>query len=482
MKTKYILFKSIILLLLFAGISCQDLTESPAGISTSQNFYATPDQCEAALTASMNDLFNTWGGYQNIFGLFPDGHHEWETLSIGSDFAADYWRAHYSAIKNINAVLKAIKNGNLSTYDPVLVADLEGQAKFLRAFNYFTLVRLWGKIPYITEDTPDPVNIPLTPESRMEIAQVYDNIEADLTFAAENMNDYDGSVPARPCLWTAKSLLAKVYLTRATYPLNETANYDKAMDMADDVINNGPYSLVSNVEDVFSTSNKNNSEMIFCFQTTPDDPWMPGIAVAPEEWGGWSSGPVYIPFAESYPEQPRKHVYIMLDWASDLYDLENSPVMHYTESGSGVPWMGKYNYPNIAYDEIEGMSVLNQPLLRFSDVLLIYAEAANMVNGGPTQLAVDRLNLIIDRANEGTGVEERADISMTQDSFDKKVIDERSYELCFENDRIFDVYRKRLLQEIFDESILIDYNEEDYLLPIPSFDATFIGQNPGYEK
>jgi starch-binding outer membrane protein, SusD/RagB family len=482
MKNKYInLMKGLFVLLFFAGVSCQDLEENPAGISTSSNFYATPGQCESALTASMNDLINTWGGYENIFGVFPDGHHEWQTLDIGADYGAEYWRAHYSAIKNINAVLKAIKAGNLATVDPAIVNDIEGQAKFLRAFNYFTLVRLWGKVPYITEDTPDPVTIPLTPESRMEIALIYDNLEADLTYAIENLADYNSATPARPCLWTAKSLLAKVYLTRATNPLNESANYAKARDMANDVIENGPYSLVPNIEDVFKTSNKNNSEMIFAFQTTPDDPWMPGIAVAPEEWGGWSGGPVNLIWVEAYPEQPRKHNYILMDWATDLYDLENSPVINYTESSSGVPWMGKYNYPNIAYDEIEGMSVLNQPILRLPDVLLMYAEAANMANGGPTQLAVDRVNLVIDRANAGVGLEERADISMTMADFDKKVIDERSYELCFEMDRIFDVYRKRLLLEIYDEYVLVDYNEEDYLMPIPSFDATFIGQNPGYE-
>jgi starch-binding outer membrane protein, SusD/RagB family len=90
----------------------------------------------------------------------------------------------------------------------------------------------------------------------------------------------------------------------------------------------------------------------------------------------------------------------------------------------------------------------------FADILLIYAEAINMAGSGPTQLAVDRLNLIISRANEGTGDEAAATLVMSQAEFDKKVIDERSYELCFEN---------------------------DYLLPIPALDAKAIGQNAGYE-
>jgi hypothetical protein len=479
MRNNYNIFlKSLIILLFIAGVSCQDLTEKPAGISTSDNFYATPAQCEAALAASMNDLIEAWNYYENWFGLFPDGHHEDETLDIGADYGAELWKQHYSAIKNINAVLKAVKGGSLDTY-PDEVNGIIAQAKFLRAFNYFTLVRLFGEIPFITEDTPDPVQTPLTAESRITIDAMYDNLESDLTFAIGNLADFDPASPARPNLWTAKALLSKVYLTRATAPLNQTANYEKARDLADDVIANGPYSLVPNIEDVFKTSNKNNSEMIFAFQSTEDDPRSPGNTYAPSEWDGWSSGPVLIEWAEAYPEQPRKHNYILLDMYSDIYDL-SKPIIHYTESEDQVPYMGKYNYPNISMDEQLGNSLINIPILRLPDILLIYAEAANMANGGPTQLAVDRVNMIIDRANAGTGVESRADISMPVSDFDKKVIDERSYELCFEFDRIFDVYRKRLLEEVLPAEVLVDYNPEDYLFPIPAYDAEFIGQNQGY--
>jgi hypothetical protein len=480
MKNNYrILSKSIIILLFIAGVSCQKLTEAPAGLSTSANFYATPAQCEAAFAASMNDLIDTWSGYENYFGLFPDGHHEYETLDMGADYGAELWKLHYSAIKNLNVALKAVKNGSLLAY-PDEVNGIIAQAKFLRSFNYFILVRLYGEIPFITEDTPDPVNTPLTPESRIPVATMYDNLEADLTFAIDNLADFDPSTPARPNLWTAKALLAKVYLTRATAPLNQTDNYAKARDMADDIIVNGPYSLVANIEDVFKTSNKNNSETIFAFQSTEDDPRAPGNTYAPSEYEGWSSGPVLIAWAEAYPEQPRKHNYILLDFYSDIYDL-NSPLIHYTESSDQVPYMGKYNYPNISIEEQLGNSLINIPLLRLADVLLMYAEAANMANNGPTQLAVDRINLIIDRANAGTGLETRADIAMSKADFDKKVIDERSYELCFEFDRIFDVYRKRLLEEVLPAEVLVDYNPEDYLFPIPAFDAEFIGQNEGYE-
>ena len=219
--------------------------------------------------------------------------------------------------------------------------------------------------------------------------------------------------------------------------------------------------------------------MLYAFQVTDDDPNIDGVALAPSEWGGWSGGPVKPSWAEAYPEQPRKHSYLLLSWHTDIED-PNSPIVDYPESEDGVPYIGKYNYPNLTLEEELGISRQYFPLMRFPDVLLIYAEAANMVNGGPTQLAVDRVNLIIKRANEGVGLEPLATMAMTKEEFDKKVIDERNYELCFEFDRIFDVLRKKILQEVMLPDDAEGYEETDYLFPIPTFDATFIGNNPGY--
>jgi len=105
-------------------------------------------------------------------------------------------------------------------------------------------------------------------------------------------------------------------------------------------------------------------------------------------------------------------------------------------------------------------------------------------------LAVDRLNTIINRANMPSesehpetsiqGTEALATTSMTKADFNQKVWDERNYELCFEFDRYFDVLRQRVLKEVNLPDNANDYDENDYLFPIPPLDATFIGQNPGY--
>jgi starch-binding outer membrane protein, SusD/RagB family len=492
-KNKFILVKSFIaMLLIIAGTACQKLTEAPEGKLTPDNFYLTPEQCESAFAGSMNILYSTWGGYTHD-GFFPNGQNAWPYTSLGYGPTTNnqFWQWHYKAITNINPVLKSIKEGKLSTYPEDVVADIAGQARFLRAFNYFILVRLYGKIPYIDEDTPDVVTNPLTPESRIEIAAMYDKIEADLVFAAANM--YDMSTPGKPNKWTAKALLAKVYLTRATAPLMQTENYAKARDMADDVIVNSPYSLVPLCTDIFKTSNTNNSECMFAFQSSELYPAMPGVDNAPDEWGGWGDGAVKSLWADSYPEQPRKHIYLLTDWPVDLYDVTGDWV-DYPNSSSGIPWCGKRCWPNLTVDQQltdAGNSGIIMPILRLSDVYLMYAEAANMSAGGPTQLAVDRINAIIERANTPSvteipktnipGTEPLATMAMSKDEFDQKVIAERDYELCFEFDRYFDVLRKKMLKEVNLPDDANDYKETDYLLPIPPLDATHIGNNPGYE-
>jgi hypothetical protein len=118
-------------------------------------------------------------------------------------------------------------------------------------------------------------------------------------------------------------------------------------------------------------------------------------------------------------------------------------------------------------------------------VLLIYAEAANMANGGPTEGAVVAINKVIDRANGHVENPEapRATLDMTQAEFDTRVIEERNWELSFEFDRWFDLVRKRILKEESREDIQQNYSDDDLLFPIPENDLRLnplLEQNPGY--
>ncbi|WP_455637392.1 RagB/SusD family nutrient uptake outer membrane protein [Parabacteroides sp.] len=486
-----IILRSIIGFLLMGMVSCAELTENPEGVLTPNNFYTTIQQCESALVGSIGALINTWGGYNNGTPPWPDGQQP-GSLGFSPTSYTDHWAWHYKAINNINPVIKSIKDGRLSTENKTDVDNVLGQAYFLRAFNYFWLVQLYGKLPYIDENTSDLITNALTPESRLEIAVIYDKIVDDLENASQLMGDYNASTPAKPNKWVAKGLLSKVYLTMATAPLYQTDKFEKARDLADDVINNSPYKLLP-IIDIFNTSNPNNPEFLFAFQYTDDYPAMPGEAWGPEtEWATWGGGKVRTVWAEKYPEQPRKNYYLRTYWPVNLKDDPSDwKWVHYPESIDQIPWDGKKIWPNltIAQQAYGENSKVLLPILRISEMYLIYAEAANMANNGPTQLAVDRLNLIIDRANKPfesaiaqtsiEGTEEKATINMSKEEFDTKVFEERDWELCFEFTKYFDVLRKKVLQEV-NEPDAYNFVETDYLFPIPPYDATFIGNNPGY--
>jgi hypothetical protein len=125
------------------------------------------------------------------------------------------------------------------------------------------------------------------------------------------------------------------------------------------------------------------------------------------------------------------------------------------------------------------------PIIRFADVLLLFAEAENQVNGGPTQTAVDAVNQIIDRATGGipNPADPLLSTSLSKDEFDAAVIQQRNWELCFEYDRWFDLQRKRMLYDVVDPDYKQNFSEDDYLLPIPQKDLRLnlnLTQNPGY--
>ena len=467
-------------LLLVATVACQSLDEDPSGFVSPSNFYTTIGQGEAALTGSMNQLWDYWSGYSYGYGNFVNDDQLLDgDLNIASNYGNDLWNIHYRALNNINGVLRAVKGGSIVGIDQADIDVLVAQAKFLRAYNYFTLVRLYGALPLITEDTPDPVTTPVT--TRTAIEEVYALIVDDFSFAIEKLPATLDGAPGRPSSAAAKGLLAKVYLTMATAPLNQTDNFAKARDLAADLMDDGTHSLVPNVHDVFKPDYKYGPEMMWSFNSTGDDPatdpqiWAPSLM---EGWGDASIDPEWSDkWFEESPDEPRQDAYLILE-------VNGTP---YTEFDEQRPFIRKYLY--ISDEEYNTyQSRANFPIIRFADVLLIYAEAANMAAGAPTAEAYEAINKVRRRAfnvdlNAPSAL---ADLpsGLSAAEFDAAVIEERDKELCFEYDRWFDIVRKRLLPTIFAdrEDVLANYSEEDYLYPIPVYDAQILGsQNPGYD-
>ena len=214
--------------------SCKKLQEEPKSVITPNNFYTTTTQVQSAYTASMSLLWSRNQGYSAYMDDFnQDDQIVRGDLNIPENYGAELWAAHYSALLNINTAIKALKKG-LVGVDQGQIDDLMGQGKFLRAYNYFMLVRIFGGVPLITEDTPDPVTVKM---SRSTVQQVYAQIISDFTDAIAKLPvKRTADMRGLPTRDAAKGLLAKAYLTMATFPLNATENYAKAAEMAGDLL------------------------------------------------------------------------------------------------------------------------------------------------------------------------------------------------------------------------------------------------------
>ncbi len=481
MKKVIIKFKNSILiygLILLLGTACVKLVEEPKDFPSPENFYGTVGQIEASLTGAMGRLYSKWGNYSYGWGPFATDHKRGTDLVLSESHGNWVWRAHYGAIAILNSVVQALNDDKLGTSASQETKDeLMAQTKFLRAFNFFILVRLYGDIPLITEET-DVVGGEIF---RDPISVVYAQIIADLEVGIAHLPDVwaDGK-QGRPAKGAAKALLAKVYLTMATAPLNETSNYQKARELAADVMDDGIYSLVQDVHEVFALENKYAPEIMFSFNATEDD-----VATPPQIWlpgtmaFGWGDFQLDRQWADTvYPHQPRRDAYMVLeDWDGNAW---------YEWDATRTPHLRKFLY-NSREDMEKLVSTANIPLIRYADVLLMFAEADNMVAGGPTQAAVDAVNLIIDRANEDVANPEhpRLTTGMSVTDFDMAVINERSFELFFEYDRWFDLIRKRILCDVMRPEVQVNCDDNDYLWPIPQADLRLnenLTQNPGYSS
>jgi hypothetical protein len=455
---------------------CVDLDEKPLDFTGPDNYYSNAAQIESAFASAMNRLYDSWSAYSyTYYNFWNDDQYKDGDLVIGDNHGSDIWRAHYASIADLNPAIQALNEDKLGTTSTQEEKDqLMAQAKFVRAWNYFFLVRLWGDVPLILETT----NVVTGEITRVPSMDVYAQIESDLQFAIAHLPDtWPAEQHGRPTKDAARTLLAKAYLTMATFPLNlGVPFYTKARDMALQVRNSVTYHLVPEVEQVFALENAYGPEMMWSFNAAEDDESTPPQIYLPGSMAdGWGDTGAEIPWTEQYPEQPRKHAYLLLeDWDGEPYSTF---------------WWGGAGIKKFLMDSRENMeryrSVQNYPLIRYADALLIFAEAENQVNGGPNQAAVDAANQTIDRANGyvDNPAYPRLTTSMSKDEFDMAIIQERNLELCFEYDRWFDLIRKRILCDVIDPDFVQNCNENDYLFPLPLTDLRLnplLTQNPGY--
>lgn len=498
--------------MLLVGSSCTDFLdeEDPSNL-TPDSFYTIPDHAEAAI-AAVYDNTRFYGDGAGIFSSnwqlleAPTGTSTTETAQ-NSDLnnlysltwdgntghIENWWRGVYQVIAQANLVLDRVPE--INPMEEAQKTRILGEARFLRAWAYFYAVRLWGDVPLIlnpqtsSSENFSPVRTPQ--------AEVYNQIVEDLK-AAETAGLPWTDESGRVSTAAAKAQLAIVYLTMAGQPLNRGAEYyqlaaDKAKEIIDDPQG---IELFDTYRELHDENLGNTKEHIFSLQYNdlvagnPMGNMFPNFK--PVTYRGPSGTGSTVPtrsFFESFAESDIRAV-----------DQEGYFYTTYYTNGSGEPFNlgapyvfkhfnitanGTLNQPGTAKDN------LNVPMIRFAEVLLLYAEAQNEVSGGPTAEALDALKRVRDRAGLTT-----PDLSaFDQQSFREAVWRERWHELCYEGITWFDMVRLRRvynsLTDGFDnfvghvnQSSNQALQEKHLLFPIPTQELlnnpNLDTQNPGY--
>lgn len=447
--------------------SCDFLDETPKDFLSPANFYTTSNDAVAAV----NSIYDQLGYYGNLWQLgerpsdnLQDGPvsrdvslelHTFTWNSATSIFGG-IWQQIYISINRANTALEQLPAIDM---DETLKNRMIAEAKFLRALNYFDLVRNFGGVPTTTASTASFDN--LFSERDSEEA-VYDLVIQDLQ-DAENVLPitYTANETGRATRGAAKALLSRVLLYQG--------DYAAAAQKAKEVIDLGEYDLFDSVEDLWQVANENGVEHIFSVQYlagVQGSGFSSSFAIRGAEppLTGFSTAIVRQDLLDSFePADERRAASVL-----ESYTFPDGTTKTYD------PHVWKF-YDETAVDPTDGST--NWPVIRYAEVLLIYAEALNESNNGPTQAAYDAINEVRNRA----GLENLPD-GMSQAQFTDAVLQERRWELCFEGHRYYDLKRKdKLKSAMVEVGITVEDKYMIYPIPLRETDANpNLGQNTGY--
>ncbi|AWW29607.1 RagB/SusD family nutrient uptake outer membrane protein [Echinicola strongylocentroti] len=441
--TKRIVSAIILAMTLF---SCSDLEETPYSFLTINEYYNTAEDAESAITAAYGALTKPGMYGQSIWMLgdysadqmFPKpvvGRNLLTefTYDATHDQVEQFWNESYNGINNVNLV---IQNVPLIDMDEARREEIVAEAKFLRGLFYFNLVKTFGEVPLKVLPTASLADIesPKNPSS-----EIYAQIIQDLKEAGDILNPGIPEVSGRASQGAAQGLLAKVYLYNGQYA--------EARDMAKTVMDDGTYRLVDSPGELWDVSreNANRVENIFAveFSRSPNLQSQNFTSyLAPAGSNGvyaataWGSSFAFEQFYHSYADGDLRKQLMdtsFVDSQGVLHTMDNDPNLKERVI------IAKYADPmaNGARNET------NFPILRYADILLIYAEASARASGQVQGEGLQMVNAVRDRAGLGP-----LPSAITLEEYLAAIMQERSWELAFEADRWFDMTRTGEFLEI----------------------------------
>jgi|SRR5665647_504240 len=491
MKRHY--YTAILLsLIIMTGSSCKKfLKEDPKNLVAITNFYQTENDAVSAVNAiyaylNSTSTGSTAGVYHSTFwamaGLASDEMFSEQVFAPDLDQIGKFtegpvnasiqetWTMHYKAITVANIALARIPAIQM---DAVLRTRLINEAHFLRGLLYFDMVRMFGKIPLVLQE-----NEPLTPEPA-SVDDIYNQIIADLVAAEDLPDNYPpGAGRGRATKGAAKAILAKVYLT--------LGKWQECADLCKQIIDSNQYALWDDFADVFKIANRGGKEAIF--------------SVGFGDAGGaiifWEAGQFNVRLLP--PQLSVEGVQNAQGWqlpTQNLYDSYDAAdrrraVTFITQidnpNGSTTtirPYIQKY-WDRTAEPQGNG-STNDYPVIRYADVLLMYAEASNEL--GNSSEAHKYINMVRKRARFDGSVYRNTVpdyVNLSQQEFRAAVLKERRLEFVAEGQRWFDLVRTKTLETLVPIAKPgITPSQKNYLYPIPQNEIDLnpnLVQNPGF--
>jgi hypothetical protein len=473
-----------------------DLT--PNSNLSPENFFKSEADATAAVYGiypafAVNNIYNQfwevlqsqgtddseWGGGRTTTNLDKNALDKFQ-YDANTNLIYQLWATHYVVVNRANTAID-----NIQIMSPDIISDnarsqLIGEAKFLRGFAYFNLVRTYGEVPLVLTQTVSLDNLEI---SKNTVDECYAQIIEDLKEAESvlpQVKDVPASYLGRATKGSAAGMLAIVYLTRGEYQ-NAVAKTSEIMQMG--------YSLWDNYADNFDLEKENGQESLYEVQYMRNTPGVEGSNysgfyrppfVNINGWTGYGDNPVTRNHYECYEEGDLRR-----DVNVRLYTLEEYPNMS-----------TNYEFPCYVnkFQDLSPLAIRSQgsennyPIIRYSEILLIRAEALNAINTSDPE-AYELLNIVRRRAF-GKPMNAASDIDvqtgLSQDEFVNKILDERRREFAYEGKRRFDLLRTGKLKEAMmkqnpEIGSLIGDKHNVLPIPISELDANkLLVQNPGW--
>ncbi|QDK77888.1 RagB/SusD family nutrient uptake outer membrane protein [Spirosoma sp. KCTC 42546] len=479
--------KILFLLSIIVLTSCENvLKEEPKSLAV-ETYYNTPAEVQAAVNAIYTPLRDSNTSGMGVYIAVLEGHIDYGygrgSYAILNNFqgldnvnisrVSGAWSAFYLSIRNANLVIKNAPNGKaISKAD---ITKSVAEAKFLRAFSYFHLVRNWAGVPVRTE-----ANMTEITAKRNTVDEVYSLILADLQEAEANLPDQVSDI-GRPTKWAAKTMLADVYL--------QLGKFAEARDKADEVIKANKFALVqvattddfqkifgpdvvTTTEEIFSLKFSHQPGQGNLFPTLTNHPGTKLLGGGGGVFGLYNdnTNPTYMSWDNA-------------DLRKGLWYSWNIGI------GTTSLLSKKYIDPN----SLEFAGAANDVCwYRYADLLMIYAEAAARLATGPTAAAMEALNQVHRRAyGKPSATASTVDFKLadyaTSDAFLNLVVKEYGYEFQYEGKRWLELKRTGKAADIILAAKGKTIAQKHYLWPIPVSEVSYNtaidavkDQNPGY--